>query len=306
MDSIKDQLQKCKRENYTLEADLRGESNGHSNRGCQLIYVLANVVAESQARHLRTKVAENQALIDQLRRERDNLADSHTALQRQFSQAAQRAEALRKDLSTAQIDHEDKRHQLDLHVAEIEDLKREIAWRDEELDYARRKGADKSDLSRVVSELESELARVKMDADTFEQDMRVLRDQNADRKLGRHEDSARAERMQMQLKAEVKILDSQVEEQRLKMKKLQDELEGHVCTSRYVYVHGSHRLLNHSSSGGETSLVKLKAQHNKECKGLMVQISYLKNKYTRENTFRLQLVHQKQYLLILLARMQPP
>lgn len=25
MDSIKDQLQKCKRENYTLEADLRGE-----------------------------------------------------------------------------------------------------------------------------------------------------------------------------------------------------------------------------------------------------------------------------------------
>ena len=51
-------------------------------------------------------------------------------------------------------------------------------------------------------------------------------------------------------------------------------------------------------------LVALKQQHNKECKGLMVQIRYLKAKYSRESTFRCDLVYQKQYLLVLMARLE--
>lgn len=49
-------------------------------------------------------------------------------------------------------------------------------------------------------------------------------------------------------------------------------------------------------------VVALKAQHKNECKGLIVQIKYLKAKWTRESTLRSDLGYQKQYLLILLAR----
>jgi hypothetical protein len=55
----------------------------------------------------------------------------------------------------------------------------------------------------------------------------------------------------------------------------------------------------------DATINKLKLQHSNECKGLMVQIHYLKVKYTRENTFRMELAYQKQYLLLLLSRYGP-
>lgn len=46
----------------------------------------------------------------------------------------------------------------------------------------------------------------------------------------------------------------------------------------------------------------MKLRHNKECKGLMVQIRYLKAKFTRESSFRDDLTWQKNYLMTLLAQ----
>ena len=57
-----------------------------------------------------------------------------------------------------------------------------------------------------------------------------------------------------------------------------------------------------SSSTGDSQLVSLKSQHKNECKGLIVQIKYLKAKWTRESSLRSDLGYQKQYLLVLLAR----
>jgi len=48
----------------------------------------------------------------------------------------------------------------------------------------------------------------------------------------------------------------------------------------------------------------LKLQHNKECKGLLVQIRYLKAKFTREALFRDHLGYQKQYLLEILSQFE--
>ncbi|KAF8498572.1 Pericentrin-AKAP-450 domain of centrosomal targeting protein-domain-containing protein [Russula emetica] len=55
-------------------------------------------------------------------------------------------------------------------------------------------------------------------------------------------------------------------------------------------------------SSDSTKLSALRNQHGLECKGLIVQIHYLKAKFTRENTLRLDLSYQKQYLLVLLSR----
>ena len=46
----------------------------------------------------------------------------------------------------------------------------------------------------------------------------------------------------------------------------------------------------------------IKLRHKEECKGLIVQIRYLKAKFTRENDLRTHLSHQKEYLLVLLSR----
>lgn len=52
----------------------------------------------------------------------------------------------------------------------------------------------------------------------------------------------------------------------------------------------------------EKQVSAMKLQHNKECKGLMLQIRYLKAKFVREACFRDGLVYQKKYLLELLGK----
>lgn len=54
--------------------------------------------------------------------------------------------------------------------------------------------------------------------------------------------------------------------------------------------------------GGQ--VVALKNQHKQECKGLIVQIKYLKARYTRESTMRSDLGFQKHYLLLLLSKFE--
>ena len=51
-------------------------------------------------------------------------------------------------------------------------------------------------------------------------------------------------------------------------------------------------------------MAALKLQHKQECKGLIVQIHYLKAKYEREAYLRDSLVYQKQYLLVHLSRLE--
>ncbi|KZW00019.1 hypothetical protein EXIGLDRAFT_762117 [Exidia glandulosa HHB12029] len=54
----------------------------------------------------------------------------------------------------------------------------------------------------------------------------------------------------------------------------------------------------------EREIGDLKLRHNQECKGLFVQIQYLKSKFTRETLMRDNLTYQKGYLLILLGRFE--
>lgn len=58
------------------------------------------------------------------------------------------------------------------------------------------------------------------------------------------------------------------------------------------------------SSSDDAQVEKLKVQHKKECKGLMLQIRYLKAKFTRESTFRCDLTYQKKYLLTLMEQFE--
>jgi hypothetical protein len=50
---------------------------------------VANATAENKARYLQTKLNDNLGLIEQLRQERDVLADNQSDLQRQFARASE-------------------------------------------------------------------------------------------------------------------------------------------------------------------------------------------------------------------------
>ena len=235
MDTVKDQLRKCKQENYALEADLRCKRFYFSLNFVQwLMKFSANAIAESKSRHLQAKAAQNQILIDQLRHERDQLAESHAALQNRYSLASERVEGLRKTLRQTQSGHDERRHQLDMQIAEIDDLKRELAWRDEELELERQRGGKDSDLAAMVEALQKEIRRIKTGAETFARDLNSLRESNEDLELQKREEAARVERAQMQLRTQVKLLNEQLDSQRGRIRQLVDELEGHVRAPGYV------------------------------------------------------------------------
>ncbi|KAI0352396.1 hypothetical protein OH77DRAFT_1498058 [Trametes cingulata] len=232
----------------------------------------SNATADQKARLLEAKVAENLENIEQLRQERSLLAADHKDLQRRYAKAAEEVNRLKSEYAASQTSHDNRRHELDLRVLEIEDLRRALSDQASELERIEaekaRMAAEKGDVARTVAALEADLRRVRRDAEAFGRDLKALRAQKEKMETERKEERTKAERAQKQAQAQIR--------------RGRCENSGRVTLARLA----------------------LKQQHNKECKGLMVQIRYLKAKFTREYTFRCDLGYQKQYLLVLMARLE--
>ncbi|VDB90659.1 unnamed protein product [Peniophora sp. CBMAI 1063] len=267
---VKNELQRLKANNNELESELR-----------------LNTVAEQRARLLEARTNENVETIEQLRHERSQLASEHKHLQERFRDANERLNKLRTENAATQHSLDEKRHALDLRLLDIADLNAALAARDAASDLAHTR-------ARAVAELESDLSRVRRAAEALGRDLRAERsareeeirarkavDGEKRRELEEARRAAeRAERARKQVGAEVRVL-------RERVGVLEGEKRGweaHVCEA------------------GEAQIGALRAQHKLESKGLIVQINYLKAKFTRENTLRIDLGYQKRYLLVLLAR----
>lgn len=273
MADIRQELQRIKQENHMLEDELRANSN-----------------MEQRARLLESKVAENAETIEQLRRERSLLIADHKKLQKQFAQASENVNKLRKNHAASQTSHDKRRHALDLHLLEIEDLRRAMAAQADELHRVeaetQRAASERGDMARTVAALEADLRRVRRDAEAFGRDLRELRAQKDKLEAERRDATAKADRAQKQAQTQIRVLKEEAQEQRERARVALEEWKRHVC----------------SGAADNGQIVALKAQHKNECKGLIVQIKYLKAKWTRESALRQDLGYQKQYLLVLLAR----
>ncbi|KAG2011915.1 hypothetical protein CC2G_011982 [Coprinopsis cinerea AmutBmut pab1-1] len=272
MEEVKNQLQKLKRENHELEKELR-----------------LNSTAEQKARLLETKVAENLETIAQLRQERSLLATDHKSLQQRYSELADTVNRLREEHAAHSTSHDQRRHKLDLQVLEIEELKQALDARSSQLQKAEQEkeriASEKSDVARTVASLEADLRRVRRDAEAFGRDLKSLKAEKERLELKLKDEVAKGERAKKQSSTQVKLLNEQLESQKRKLARAMEEFENHVCTG-----------------ADEAQISALKIKHHKECKGLMVQIKYLKAKFTRESSFREDLAYQKNYLLELLGR----
>ncbi|KAK2464002.1 hypothetical protein APHAL10511_003946 [Amanita phalloides] len=271
MEGVRQQLLKMKQENHDLEKELR-----------------VNATAEQKARILEARVAENFETIEHLRQERSLLATDHKQLQRRFTELTEQANQLRSKYSVSSTSHEKRRHRLDLYRLEIEDLRRDVSEQADELHRAEREkkriATEKEDVAKTVASLEADLRRVKKSAEAFGRDLKQLRAEKEDMEESHKHELARLERSKKQAHAQSRLLNEQLESHKDAVHRAQEQLRDHSCAA------------------DETQLAALKLRHNKECKGLVVQVRYLKTKFTRESSLRTNLCYQKQYLLVLLSR----
>ncbi|CAE6406017.1 unnamed protein product [Rhizoctonia solani] len=273
MDVVKAQLERFKNNNKELEKELR-----------------SNAIAETKARHLEGRLQENNMQIDNLRSEREILTRDHDQLKKRFAEITERTEALRQRNAESQAEHEKRQHKLDMQVAEIENLRmllaeREAGMKDMATAMQTARGAQ-SDAERVVKSLQSELKRVKSEAERLGTDIEHLKLERA----GENNNEERQKRAREQAQTQMKTLNDQLQSAKDAAKQLQE------------------RLKDHSAALSPAEVEKLKAMHSKECKGLVQQIGYLRSKFYRESEMREHIGWQKLYLMKVLgvyARSEP-
>ncbi|KAF9073179.1 hypothetical protein BDP27DRAFT_1319010 [Rhodocollybia butyracea] len=260
IEDVRNQLQTCKKENRELEKELR------------------------------VRVAENLQTMEQLREERALLAADHKDLQQRYSEVSEHANKLLDTEAASRTTHDKHRHQLDLYLGEIEDLRKALSDRSEELHIVEaeklRVAAERSDVAQTVAALEADLKRVRQNAEAFGRDLKNLRAEKERLERKHQEEQSRADRTKKQTQTQIRLLTEQLEGQRAKTLKAREDLENHVCAL------------------DDRQLSALRIQHNKESKGLIVQIRYLKAKFTRESMLRFDLAYQKHYLLVLLNKFE--
>ncbi|KAI6112992.1 hypothetical protein F5141DRAFT_1188202 [Pisolithus sp. B1] len=270
IEDVKRQLHKAKRENHELENELRENAN-----------------VEQKARLLEARVRGNAETIEQLRQERSLLARDYKDLQRQFAEVSERAGKARAEYAASQTSHDGRRQQLDACLTEIDELRRALANSTDELQRTEQEKnriiIEKTTIVQTIDSLEAELKRVRKDAAAIGLDLKALKTEKQKMHEKHKEEMTKAERAKKQSQAQIRLLTEQLENHKAKTKKAREDLLQHVCPA------------------DDQKLEALKAQHKQECKGLIVQIRYLKAKFTRESTLRDDLAYQKRYLLVLLA-----
>ncbi|KAI9440630.1 hypothetical protein H4582DRAFT_1938265 [Lactarius indigo] len=282
MEDVKNQLQRVKRDKDDLEGELR-----------------VTATAEQKARLLEVKAEENAETIEHLRHERSLLVAEHKKLQQRFKTASEQMDKLREEHRASQRSHDSRRHALDLQRIEIEELKKALAdqagaLQATEAAHIRAAAAQ----ARELASLEADLARVRRSAESLGRDLRGERKR-------REEENARrdAERKAERSRARKEVETTRKELETVLRERKQAGAELRLLHEQLNLLEGEKRTWNgHKCALDSSQLSALRDQHKLESKGLIVQIHYLKAKFTRENTLRMDLSYQKRYLLVLLSR----
>ncbi|KAF7309931.1 PACT-coil-coil domain-containing protein [Mycena indigotica] len=273
MRDVKQQLLRLKDENRELEGELRVNDN-----------------AEQKARLLEVRVSENAELVEQLRQERAFLVSDHKELQRKLTEITEQTNRLRAEYRTSQASHNDRQHELDIQQAEINDLRQALDGQADQLQRTAvekdRLVAEKGDVTKTIAALQAEMARVRREAEALGRDLKHLRSEKERLESKHNDENQKAERARKQSQAQLRVLTEQLEGQREKATRAKEELKNHVCVM------------------DERQVSAIKSQHNRECKGLMVHIKYLKAQVTRETSLRNSLRYQKEYLLVLMSKFE--
>ena len=138
---------------------------------------------------------------------------------------------MRKDQIASQNSHDKRRHQLDLQLFELEDLRQAVAHLTEELQQTESDKqillSEKSDVARTIALLQADLTRVKRDAEAFGRDLRLLRAEKENMDTKHQQEIMKAARSKKQMDTQIRLLTEQLANQRktsLRTQALHDEL----------------------------------------------------------------------------------
>jgi chromosome segregation ATPase len=145
----------------------------------------------------------------------------------------QHANRLRAEYRASQMSHDNRRHELDLQLGEIDDLRRALDDQAGQLQRAQseknRIAAEKSDVARTVATLEADLRRVRRDAEAFGRDLKLLRTEKERVEAEQREETQRADRARKQSQTQIRVLTEQLDSQKAKALRAKEELQSHVC-----------------------------------------------------------------------------
>ena len=86
-------------------------------------------------------------------------------------------------------------------------------------------------MARTVASLEADLKRVRRDAEAFGEDLKVLRAEKEKLEAKSKEEISKAERSKKQAQAQIRLLSEQLETQKGKTLKAQEEIKNHICAA---------------------------------------------------------------------------
>lgn len=145
----------------------------------------------------------------------------------------QHANRLRDEQSSSQQLHDNRRHQLDLYMTEIDELRRALSDQAEELHRVesekKRISSERSEVSRTVAALESDLRRVKREAEAFGKDLKMLRSEKDKAESKLKEDGTKFQRAKKQADSQIRLLTEQLDSQKATASKWRKQVETHVC-----------------------------------------------------------------------------
>jgi chromosome segregation ATPase len=146
----------------------------------------------------------------------------------------QQATRIHRDYANSQSTHDNRRHQLDLHANELNELRQALSVKADALQRTEAEkdklAAERTDVSRTVTILEADLKRVKRDAEAFGRDLKLLRSEKDRMESKQKDEMAKAERSKKQAQSQIRLLNEQLDNQKNRMKRLCDDMESHVCT----------------------------------------------------------------------------
>lgn len=104
--------------------------------------------------------------------------------------------------------------------------------------------SQKSDVARTVGLLESDLKRVRRDAEVFGRDLQHLRAEKERWDAKQKDEALKADRARKQSQAQIRLLNEQLDGQREKARRAKEDLRNHVCAAVYVSSTSSHGIGN--------------------------------------------------------------
>ncbi|SPO32179.1 related to Cingulin [Ustilago trichophora] len=249
---------------------------------------------DTQTERLAERFQAAQSEVELLKAERNDLLTQRADLHKKFAAANENYEQVLADLAASRTALAEHQTQLDEQIEQMEAA--HAALRSKKAAYEKIAGdrdrlrAERDLIVHDVGMFEQELRKLRREADQQGADLEALRAEREEARRQLASDGEAKDRERAEFMSQVRTLVDQLKSKTAEVDRIKtklDELERSRTTAPPPYVE-------------EHSLVAARKMHEAECKGLILQIKYLKLKLNREMDLRADLTHQKQYISLLL------